>query len=222
MKAPLTEDLATSLREHKILFKTETDSTTGDITRWANDPDKRQQFEAVKRWYYEDWKRVEPRLKTSIVEGISVFLSLFDDNPAVKRVFCPPKEAYDPVANHEGRLGKPLPPLSELLEQGAVLALNLPIATNPGLAKTIGTLLKQDFQRAVLNRIPRMEREPRREWRPLLPSFQRERGEPQRPREDLLRHVELLSRLPHDCRAHARQRTHVEAVRSQLALAFSV
>jgi len=168
MKAPLTEDLASSLSEHKIVFKTATDSTTGDIARWANDPDKRQQFEAVKRWYYEDWKRVEPRLKTSIVEGISVFLSLFDDNPAVKRVFCPPKEAYDPVANHEGRLGKPLPPLSELLEQGAVLALNLPIATNPGLAKTIGTLLKQDFQRAVLNRIPRMEREPRRDWRELL------------------------------------------------------
>jgi len=111
---------------------------------------------------------VEPRLKTSIVEGISVFLSLFDDNPAVKRTFCPPKEAYDPASNRDGHLGKPLPPLADLLEQGAVLALNLPIATNPGLAKTIGTLLKQDFQRAVLNRIPRMEREPSRGWRELL------------------------------------------------------
>jgi hypothetical protein len=168
MKAPLTGDLDSCLREHKIDFKTETDSSSGNVQGWARDPEKRQQFEAVKRWFYEDWKRVEPRLRTSIVEGIAVFLSLFDDNTAVKRVFCPPKQAYDPLANHDGRFGKPLPPLSELLEQGAVLALNLPLATNPGLAKTIGTLLKQDFQRAVLNRIPRMEREPHRHWRELL------------------------------------------------------
>jgi hypothetical protein len=39
---------------------------------------------------------------------------------------------------------------------------------NPGLAKTIGTLLKQDFQWAVLNRIPRIEREPHRHWQELL------------------------------------------------------
>jgi hypothetical protein len=168
MKAPLTEDLSTCLRQHNIPFEAQTNSPTGDTPQWARDPEKRQQFDAVKRWFYEDWRRVEPRLKTSIVEGVSVFLSLFDDNPAVKRVFCPPKEAYDPVANHDGHLGKPLPPLAELLEQGAVLALNLPIATNPGLAKTIGTLLKQDFQRAVLNRIPRMEQEPDRGWRGLL------------------------------------------------------
>jgi hypothetical protein len=168
MKAPISEDLHTCLLEHKVAYKTETNFGTDDTPDWAKDPERRQQFEAVKRWYYEDWKRVEPRLRTSIVEGVSVFLSLFDDNPAVKRVFCPPKEAYDPAANHDGHLGKPLPPFTELLEQGAVLALNLPIATNPGLARTIGTLLKQDFQRAVLNRIPRMQREPGRHWRELL------------------------------------------------------
>ena len=33
------------------------------------------------------------------MEGISVFLSLFDDNPDVKRTFCPPKECYDLQAN---------------------------------------------------------------------------------------------------------------------------
>src|SRR5256712_5088600 len=61
-----------------------------------------------------------------------------------------------------------MPPFSEFLEQGTVLALNLPLAMNPGLAKTIGTLLKQHSQRAVLNRIPRMQREPERHWRELL------------------------------------------------------
>jgi hypothetical protein len=102
------------------------------------------------------------------VEGIAVFLSLFDDNPAVKRVFCPPKEVYDPVANADGRYGRPLPPFSELIEQGAVCALNFPVSTNPGLARTIGTLMKQDFQRAVLNRIPAIEREAGRHWRETL------------------------------------------------------
>jgi len=37
---------------------------------------------AVKRRFYDDWRRIEPKLRTSIVEGISVFLSLFDDNRA--------------------------------------------------------------------------------------------------------------------------------------------
>ena len=50
------------------------------------DETRRQQLEAVKRWYEHDWRRIEPKLRTSIVEGISVFLSLFDDSPAMKRV----------------------------------------------------------------------------------------------------------------------------------------
>jgi hypothetical protein len=64
---------------------------------------KREQLEAVKRWFYHDWRRIEPKLRTSIVEGISVFLSLFDDNPSVKATFCPPKECYAPELNHDGR-----------------------------------------------------------------------------------------------------------------------
>src|SRR5262249_37656075 len=32
------------------------------------DPDKLAQLQAVKRWFTEDWKRIEPKLRTSIVE----------------------------------------------------------------------------------------------------------------------------------------------------------
>jgi hypothetical protein len=39
---------------------------------------------------------------------------------------------------------------------------------NPGLAKALGTMLKQDFQRAVLNRIPTMAEQPNRAWRSVL------------------------------------------------------
>ena len=55
--------------------------------------------------------RIEPKLRTSIVEGISVFLSLFDDNPAVKRTFCPPKDSLRPRRECRRALRRPLPPL---------------------------------------------------------------------------------------------------------------
>src|SRR5207248_1846479 len=117
MRAPATEDLTDYLRARGIASETEAESETAGSLR-----DKRQQFEAVKRWFYHDWMRIEPKLRTSIVEGISVFLSLFDDNPTVKRIFCPPKDTYDPVVNHDGRYGKPLPSFADLIETGAVCA----------------------------------------------------------------------------------------------------
>ena len=64
------------------------------------------------------------------------------------------------MANADGRYGVPLPPFADLIESGRVCALNFPVVANPGLARTIGTLMKQDFQRAVLSRIPRMAQDP--------------------------------------------------------------
>jgi hypothetical protein len=112
--------------------------------------------------------RIDPKLRTSIVEGVSVFLSLFDDNPRVKHTFCPPKALYDPAQNPGGIHGVPLPPLADLIDHGKVIALNFPIAMNPGLARALGTMLKQDFQRAVLNRIHRMHTDPSLSRRPVL------------------------------------------------------
>lgn len=126
---------------------------------------KRAQFEAVRRWFQDDWLAMDQKLRTSIVEGISVFLSLFDDNPDVKRIFCPPKEMYQQGSVAEDPDGVPLPPFSHLVEEGKVCALNFPVALNPGLAKAIGTMMKLDYQRAVLLRIPVMERERHRRHR---------------------------------------------------------
>ena len=163
MRAPLTDDLRRFLDERRVRYEVESKAQDS-----AESDEKRQQFEAVKRWFHQDWRCIEARLRTSIVEGISVFLSLFDDNPAIKRIFCPPKETYDPVLNHGGAYGKPLSTFSELIETGSVCALNFPVSANPGLARVIGTLMKQDFQRALINRIPRMIREPKRHWRQVL------------------------------------------------------
>ena len=168
MKAAISVELLRHLDQNHIPYSMVTETggaATADTPRLAR---KREQLEAVKRWFYHDWRRIEPKLRTSIVEGISVFLSLFDDNPSVKATFCPPKECYDPELNHDGRYGIPMPLFSQLLEEGKVCALNFPVAMNPGLARTIGTLMKQDFQRAVLNRIPLMELEPAHHWREIL------------------------------------------------------
>ncbi len=57
----------------------------------------RLQLDAVKRWYGGDWTRIETKLRTSIVEGISVFLSLFDDDRSLEYSFCPPETCHAPI-----------------------------------------------------------------------------------------------------------------------------
>jgi hypothetical protein len=134
---------------------------------------KLEQFVAVRRWLVHDWTAIDTKLRTSIVEGISVFLSLFDTDPAVKRIFCPPKETYDPAKNVPDPngvypYGRPFPTFSDLIEEGRVVALNFPVSLNPVVARTIGILMKLDYQRAVLLRIPKMAAEPKRHFRPTL------------------------------------------------------
>src|SRR5271167_106168 len=162
-RAPLTPGLAAVLKDKSIQWEAENASRKNPVPA-----QKKAQLEAVKRWFFQDWKRIEPKLRTSIVEGISVFLSLFDDNPDVKRTFCPPAECYDAHANADFRFGKPLPSFSWLIEAGGLCGLNFPIGMNPGLAKAIGVMMKLDFERAVLNRVPQMEAHPDRHFRQVL------------------------------------------------------
>jgi hypothetical protein len=162
-RAPLTPGLLAVLKDKSIQWEAENASRKNPVPA-----KKKEQLEAVKRWFFQDWKRIEPKLRTSIVEGISVFLSLFDDNPDVKRTFCPPAECYDPQANADLKFGRPLPSLSWLAENGRLCALNFPIAMNAGLAKALGVMLKLDFERAVLNRVPVMERHPESYFRQVL------------------------------------------------------
>ena len=74
-RAKAVTELCDLLRNKKVPFQFNADSSSDqDFRNW-------EQLEAVKRWFHYDWKRIEPKLRNSIVEGISVFLSLFDDNP---------------------------------------------------------------------------------------------------------------------------------------------
>ena len=162
-KARETPGLRAVLQQNSIEAEDFTVSLENNVP-W----EKKEQLQAVKRWFENDWRRIEPKLRTSIVEGISVFLSLFDDNPVVKQTFCPSPECYDPIANADGKFGKPLPSFRWLIENGKVCALNFPIGLNPGLARALGVMMKLDFQRSVLNRVPDMARNPKKHFREVF------------------------------------------------------
>ena len=147
----------------------------------------REQVEAIERWYRNDWVALDAKIRTTIVEGISVFLSLFDQ-PKVAGVFCPPapspgeaspprrvkKDARaedapePPAAPSMPGLRRRLPPLAELIESGKVLALNMPAGANPALARAVGVLLKNAWMQALLRRPAEIERRPGRVYRPAV------------------------------------------------------
>ena len=139
-----------------------------------------QRVAAIERWYRFDWLQLDPKLRTSIVEGVSVFLSMFD-LPDVARVFCPPPP--QPAAPVPAGLPPPppgraptaatgllqrLPPLQQLIESGKVIALNMPAGANPALARTVGVLLKNAWLQTLLTRPAAIKANPNRYFRPAV------------------------------------------------------
>ena len=133
---------------------------------------------AVERWYTNDWMALDTKLRTSIVEGISVFLAMFD-LPDVARVFCPspPVSRRDtlaePIAGPYSTAGslpvlQALPSLETLIEDGKVLAFNMPAGASPALARAAGVLLKNAWLQALLKRPAAMARYPGRYYRPAV------------------------------------------------------
>ena len=160
--------LAVWTEELEQLLIQQTSAEFRVYTRKAYEPEQQDRFESIQYWYWEHWKFFRSEVKTSIVQGIVVFLSLFETDPQVRRVFCPPKELYEGKSCAADPKGHVLSPFDKLIESGSVIGLNFPVALNPALSKTIGTLMKVDYQRAVLLRIPRMDAEPDRYFRPTV------------------------------------------------------
>ena len=250
---------------------------------WEPGPgeDTRERVEAVKRWFVHDWQALDNKIKSSIVEGVSVFLSMFD-MPDVAKVFCPaaphitddpqaiilqaqikrlkadkdaaadkadpeaepepeaepqpddkdppgggdqihmgrePKAAKKPKTakkpepeaepepvkaaqpepvkaaeaawvvteaqpddktpdpstesnqaptEEEASVTRHLPPIYELIEQGKVLALNMPAGINPALARAVGVMLKNAWLQALLMRPAKMKANPGSYFRPAV------------------------------------------------------
>ncbi len=122
---------------------------------------------AVQRWFEHDWSGLAEQTRTNVVEGLSVFLAVFD-LPEVGRKFAPPCPDGDSGVS----MGLPpcLPPLADVMESGKVLALNMPAGTNPNLSRVLGVMLKQSWLSTLLLR-PALMKQPwnrDRYWRPVL------------------------------------------------------
>ena len=165
--------VVTYLKTHTITYATERaeSSSAREI---------RLRVEAVNRWYIHDWNTLDNKIRSSIVEGVSVFLSMFD-LPSVARVFCPPAPSAastgydpgDPIDRPGGTIAATkrtgdLPPLDELIESGKVLALNMPAGTNPALSRAVGVMLKNAWLQSLLRRPATMKAEPGRYVRPAV------------------------------------------------------
>ena len=90
-QAAYTRPMKAKLDELKIAYRIVWEPGPGDEIR--------ERVEAVKRWFVHDWQALDNKVKSSIVEGVSVFLAMFD-MPDVARVFCPdaPEDSDDPQA----------------------------------------------------------------------------------------------------------------------------
>ena len=91
LQAVYTRPMKAKLDELKIAYRIVWEPGPGDETR--------DRVEAVKRWFVHDWQTLDNKVKSSIVEGVSVFLAMFD-MPDVAQVFCPeaPEFSDDPRA----------------------------------------------------------------------------------------------------------------------------
>ena len=90
-QAAYTRPLKAKLDELKIAHEIAWEPGPGEDTR--------ERVEAIKRWFVHDWQTLDNKIKSSIVEGVSVFLAMFD-MPDVAKVFCPaaPHISDDPQA----------------------------------------------------------------------------------------------------------------------------
>ena len=243
-----TRPLKAKLEELKITHEIVWESGPGEDTR--------ERVEAVKRWFVHDGQALDNKIKSSIVEGVSVFLSMFD-MPDVAKVFCPaaPHITDDPQAiilqaqlkrlkaekdaaaekaakkpktvkaaepqpgkaaqpepepddktpqaaqpepvkaaeaawvvtepepddntpdpstesnqapTEEASVTRHLPPIYELIEQGKVLALNMPAGLNPALSRAVGVMLKNAWLQALLMRPAKMKANPGSYFRPAV------------------------------------------------------
>ena len=131
-------------------------------------------LDSVRTWYDHDWMKLDPKLRTSCVEGISSFLSLFDMED-VAAIFCPQAPPVEDAAKRPkweptetGGIKRHLPPLDELIESGKVLALNMPAGSNPALARAVGVFLKNAWLQTLLRRPAQMKADSERYFRPAV------------------------------------------------------
>ena len=76
--------------------------------------------------------------------------------------------AIPPDTKQTAPITQHLPPLFKLIEQGKVLALNMPAGINPALSRAVGVMLKNAWLQALLMRPAEMKHSPGRYFRPAV------------------------------------------------------
>ena len=72
----------------------------------------------------------------------------------------PSTESNQAPTEEEASVTRHLPPIYELIEQGKVLALNMPAGINPALSRAVGVMLKNAWLQALLMRPAKMKANP--------------------------------------------------------------
>ena len=93
VRAPLHSEAIGYLTDRNIEHQIERTESTATM-------EIRLRVEAVHRWYVHDWNTLDNKIRSSIVKGVSVFLSMFDV-PAVARVFLPARARGAAAARHD-------------------------------------------------------------------------------------------------------------------------
>ena len=165
LAAPWNEHVAAALEDLGV---------KAEVSGGASRTEGLRHVAAIRRWYDHDWLQLSNKLRSTIVEGISVFLSIFDI-PQIADSFCPPKPgtkegpAPAPGQGMKPRTADPdLPSLKTLIARGKVLALNMPAVQNPALGRAIGVMLKNAWLQALMLRPAEMKQHPNRYFRPAV------------------------------------------------------
>ena len=80
----------------------------------------------------------------------------------------PPTESNQAATEEEAPVTRHLPPIYDLIEQGKVLALNMPAGINPALSRAVGVMLKNAWLQALLMRPAKMKANPGSYFRPAV------------------------------------------------------
>lgn len=97
-------------------------------------------FETCKLYIKSDFRRIPDKTRMNIVANLSSFLQVFLSAEA-QRIFSPSKD----TASFQD--------MSEIIDQGKILILDMTQNDQAGLCRAVGTLLKLSYQNAIMIRL---------------------------------------------------------------------
>jgi len=116
---------------------------------------REKELQSLQFWYEAKLASLDPRLRASVAAGLNGMCSLFDVGE-IAETFCP--EAAE--ENFKG--------FDELINSGLIVSVRIPRSVLKTVADVVGTLVKLNFQDAVLARMARQSRTQLRAGRGLF------------------------------------------------------